>query len=204
METVYGYNVGLGTWYRWTSVPCNFLFKRLNTSTEAYQYYACADGSSAANKGWINKLQQDNLWDISSSTGNITTTIKTPLIYPGGNFLNERNWLNLILLVRSRDTSDIDLTFTVDELTSGAITLTQEVFGSNLLGTASGSLYLLGTTFILGSATGAKPLFGHIYGVGNALQVTIEHDTIGKDLEIYGLAIEYSESEESQNAYRSF
>lgn len=204
IESVYGYNVTLGSWYRWTSVPANFLFKRLATTAEEYQYYACADSTSASDRGFINKLQQANLWDISSQTGNITTTIKTPLMYPGGNFLNERNWLNLILLVRSRDESVIDLTFTVDEFLRGTLEIQQKIVGSNILGSASGSTYLLGTTFILGSPTGAKPLFGHINGVGNAIQVTIEHDTIGKDLEVYGLAIEYTEGEESQNAYRAF
>ncbi len=204
IETVYGYNVTLAAWYRWTSVPANFLFKRLNVSSEEYQYYSCGDSTSASDRGFINKLQQTGLWDFSSQTGNIGTIIKTPLMYPGGNFINERNWLNLILLVRSRDESVIDLTFTVDEFLRGTLEMQQKIVGANILGSASGSTYLLGSTFILGSPTGAKPIFGHVNGVGNAIQVTIEHDTIGKDLEVYGLAIEYTEGEESQNAYRAF
>lgn len=200
-ETIFGFNIELGNWYRWTSTPCNFLFKRLNTSTEAFEYYACADSSSSTNRGYVNKLQQTNLWDFSSSTGNITTTIKTGLLYPQGNFLQERAWLNIILLVRSRDESPINVSYRIDEITGDSGVLTQQVNGSNLLGTSSG--FLLGSTFILGAPFGAKPLFLHIGGVGNAIQITIMHDTIDADIEVYGLAVEYSSAGESQNPYRS-
>lgn len=200
-ENVWGFNVERGAWYQWTSVPSNFLFKRLNTSTEAFQYYALGDSTSSSNRGYINKLQQDELWDFNSSTGAITTIISTGLLYPDGVFFQERNFVNLVLLVRSRDESQIQVSYRIDEINSGAGTLQQRVIGNNILGDVD---YLLGTTFVLGAPSGAKPLYLHIGGVGNAIKVTIRHDTIGKDLEVYGLGIEFDPSEESQNAYRTF
>lgn len=202
IDTVYGYNVSLGNWYRWTEVPANFLFKRLNTSTEEYEYYSCGDSTSNSNRGYINKLQQSSKWDFSSATGNIVTIIDTPLLYPGGNFPSENNFLNIILLVRSSDESPIQVNCTIDELTSVSGVLTQRVIGGNLLG--SSSSFLLGTTFVLGAPSGAKPLYLHIGGVGNAIKVSLRHDTIGGEFEAYALGVECVGSEESQDAYRAF
>jgi hypothetical protein len=200
-ENVYGYNVQRGAWYQWTSVPANFLFKRLNTTTQTFEYYAAGDSSSSNNRGFINKLQQTNLWDFSSATGNIVTLISTGLLYAEGNYLQERNFVNIILLARSRDNSPIQVSYSIDEVTNGAGMIQQRIIGSNVLGSSS---YLLGTTFVLGAPSGAKPLFLHTNGVGNAIKVKIRHDTIGKDLELFGLAVELDPAEESQNAFRAF
>lgn len=201
-DTIYGLNIELGAWYRWTSVPVNFLFRRLNISTGLYEYYTCGDHSSSATTGFINKLQQTNEWDFNSSTGNISTVLKTPLLYPNGNFLIERNWLNIIVLARSTDSSVINVSWKIDEATYGSGVLQQRTVGNNLLGSSSG--FLLGSTFILGSPSGAKPLFLSTEGVGNGIEVTLMHDTIGKNVEIYGLALEFYEGEESEDAYRTF
>lgn len=200
IEGVYGYNIIRGGWFYWIKTPANFLFKRLNTTSEAYEYYSCMDSSSATNQGYISKLAQTNLWDFSSSTGGIEMLVSTAMLYAGGNIFNERNFLNVVALVRSRDTSDITVSYSIDEFTKGTGVLTQQISGGNILGTSS---YLLGSSLILGSATGAKPLYLHIGGVGSAIQVTLKHDTIGKSLEVYGLGVEFYEGEESHDAYRS-
>lgn len=200
-ENVWGFNVERGSWYQWTSVPSNFIFKRLNTSSNEFQYYALGDSPTSATRGFVNKLQQENLWDFNSATGAITARVATGLLYPEGLFFQERNFLNIILLVRSRDESPIQINYSIDETTNGTGTLQQRVIGNNILGDAD---YLLGSTFILGAPSGAKPLYLHIGGVGNAIKVTVIHDTIGADLETYGLGVEFDASEESQNAYRTF
>lgn len=199
-ECIFGYNVQLQAWYRWTNVPCNFLFKRLVSSSYVYQYYTCGDSTSSSDRGFINKLQQSDQWDFSSSTGNISAVLKTPIMYPGGDIINEKAYLNLIFLTRAQDDSAFEVQYTIDELAKGSAEVQQRSLGGNILGNTSA--YLLGSTFILGSPSGVKPLFAHIAGVGNAIQVTITHDTIDSGFEIYGFGIEYSGAGESQNAYR--
>lgn len=200
-ECIFGYNVLLGAWFRWTDVPVNFLFRRLNTSSYAYEYYTCGDSTSSSDRGYINKLQQDNLWDFNSSTGAISMVIKTPHIYPGGDIINEKAFLNLMFLTRATDDSSFDVEFVIDELIKGSGQIDQMTLGGNILGNTSS--YLLGSTFILGSPSGVKPLFAHVAGVGNAIQVTITHDTIDSSFEIYGLGVEFQGAEESENAYRA-
>lgn len=200
-ETVYGFNIQKAKWYRMTSMPSNFLFQRLNISTEDYEYFSLGDSSGSSTRGYVNRIQQDSKWDFNSATGNIVTVLQTPLLYAGGNFLQENNFVNIILLARSHDNSPIQVAYSIDEVTNGSGIIQQQVIGSNILGS---SAFLLGSSFVLGAPSGAKPLFLHIGGVGNAIKVTITHDTIGADLELYGLAVEMDPAEESQNAYRAF
>ena len=201
-DTVFGYNVATKGWFRWTNVPVNFLFKRLDSSVGKNLLYACGDSSSSADSGYINELNQDNLWDFNSSTGNISMTFKSVVLYPQGDILSEKNFTNLIFLIRSRDNSSFQYEYVIDAVIKGAGTLNQRVVGGNLLGSASS--YVLGPLFILGSPSGIKPLYTHIASVGAGIEVTLTHDEIGDDLEVLGMGIEFVPAEESQNAYRAF
>lgn len=201
-DTVFGFNIATRGWFRWTDTPCNFLFKRLNTSTGQNELYTCGDSEDTTTRGYINVLNQTNLWDFNSATGIINMHLKSTILYPNGDILNEKNYTNLIFLVRSRDSSSFEYSYTIDSVIKGSGSIQQRVVGGNSLGSAS--TFLLGTTFVLGSPSGIKPLYSHINSTGAAIEVEIVHDIVGKDFELLAMGVEFSPAEESENAYRAY
>jgi hypothetical protein len=201
-ETVYGYNVKQGGWFRHTATPANFLLKRLKVdSSPATEIYGLMDKSSTA-KGYISKINQDERFDfVNSASGAITMTMTSVTLYPGGDFLNEHNFTNLIFLVRSKDSSSFLVTYSIDEFNRTSSTVQQKVTGVNILGSAT---YLLGVNFILGSPSGVKPLYVESMGYGNAIQVTVEHSEVDSEFELFAMGVQYEDASESQYAYRAF
>jgi hypothetical protein len=187
-ETIYGYNVELGEWFRWTSTPCNHLCVRFNKTTGEDELYAAADS------GYVNQLLQDELNDFGSP---IALRIKSAFIAPEQNPFMEYKFTNLALIYRARENSSFRVYYSVDGLTTKSTTFQQKVAGGNILGTT-----LLGPSFILGSVQAIKPVWNHLeIEAGNSIQLTIEQDGLNEDFELFGLALEFEVAEEAQNAF---
>lgn len=189
-ETVYGYNVELKEWFRWTSVPCNSLLNRFNPTTGLDELYA------AAPSGRVNKLLQATLSDFGSA---ITSQITTAFIAPEGAPFMENQFTNLACLYRSHENSNFTVQYSVDGLTTQSTTFIQRFAGGNILGTT-----LLGSTFILGNIQAIKPVWSHLaIEEGNTIQLTFTQNGLNQDFELFGIALEYTADEEAQNAFRS-
>lgn len=188
-ETIYGFNIVLKQWFRWTSVPCNFIFTRFNATDGTDEIYACAPG------GYINKLQQSSFNDFGSA---IATVIKSSFIYPKDIPLMEYAFTRLILIFRSRDNATFTVQYTIDGISSNSFLVQERFVGGNVLGSTQ-----LGSSFILGSVQGVKPYFQHIGGVGSSIQLTIVHNTLNKDFELFGAILEYEDAGDRQNPYAS-
>jgi hypothetical protein len=189
-ETIYAYNIELKQWYRWTSVPCNFITTRFNRPAGQIEL------TTAADSGFINKLNQTALNDFT--TGAIKMKVKSVVLYPQGIIPGEKQFTNLAFFFRARGNYDFNYSYTIDDNLTYTGTITQKVPGSNILGTTK-----LGTGFVLGAVTGIKPAFSHIKGVGHSLQLTIEQNGLNQDLELFGLAVEFMPASESQNQFRN-
>lgn len=188
-ETIYGFNVDYKSWYRWTGVPCDFLFTRTN-KTSGKELNACAPS------GYINKLNQSTKADFGAA---IPLTIKTMAIFPGGVIPGEKHFTNLIFLFRSKGTYTFSYSYNIDDNITYAGTIQQRVQGGNILGTT-----LLGTGFILGeSSVRMKPYFEAIKGVGHSIEITIQQNGVNEDLQLFGLGIEFIGASEAQNPYRN-
>lgn len=188
-ETIYGYNIELKQWFRWTSTPCNFIFNRFNASSGLDELYGCDV------TGFVNKLQQTTLGDFGSA---ITSRIVSSFIFPEGIPLGEYNFTRLILIFRSRDNSTFSVQTQIDGVSTQAYTVQQRSAGGNLLGTT-----LLGSAFILGNIQAVKPYFLHIGGVGSSIQLSITHNTLNKDFELFGAVLEYENAGDRQNPYNA-
>lgn len=188
-ETIYGFNVILKQWFRWTSVPCNFIASRFNSSTGVDEIYACAPS------GRVNKLNQTARNDFGAA---ITTTLKSSFIFPDGIPLAEYNFTRLIMIFRSRDNGTFTVQYTIDGVSSNSFTVQERIAGGNVLGTTS-----LGSGFILGNIQGVKPYFQHIGGVGSSIQLSITHNTVDTDFELFGIVLEYEDAGDRQNPYNA-
>jgi hypothetical protein len=190
-ETIYGYNVELKEWFRWTATPCNHLVRRLKVSTGVEELYA------AASSGYVNQLLQDDLNDFGSP---IVTRIRSTFIAPEGIPFLENQFTGLACLFRSRDNSTFRVYYSVDGITTQNVTFRQRIAGGNVLGTT-----LLGSpTFLLGQIQSIKPVWNHLaIEEGNAIQLTFEQDGLDQDFELFGIVLEYQTDEEAQDAYRS-
>lgn len=189
-ETIYGFNVELKQWFRWTSVPCNFIFTRFNATSGVDELYSCDV------TGFVNKLNQTTLADFGSA---ITTRVVSSFIFPDGLPLAEYAFTRLIMIFRSRDNSTFTCQITVDGVTAQSFTVQQRVAGGNTLGST-----LLGvTTYILGNIQAVKPYFTHIGGVGSSIQLQFTHNTLNKDFELFGVVLEYEDAGDRQNPYNA-
>lgn len=188
-ETIYGFNIVLKQWFRWTSTPCNFIFDRFNKTSGTDEIYACDAG------GFVNKLQQTAFNDFGSA---IVTTLKSGFIYPKDIPLFEYNTTRIILIFRSRDNATFGLQYSLDGVTSNSAVIQERFVGGNILGTTQ-----LGNSFILGSVQGVKPYFVHTGGVGSSIQITITHNALNKDFELFGIILEYEDAGDRQNPYNA-
>jgi hypothetical protein len=190
-ETVYGYNVELKEWFRWTNVPCNFLTVRFNKTTGADELYA------AGSSGFVNKLLQTALNDFGSA---IATTIKTAFIAPDGIPFSENQFTGLACIYRAHENSTFTVSYSIDGLYSQSVIFPQRSAGGNTLGTT-----LLGTSFILGNVQAIKPVWNHLTGIseGNSIQLTFQQNGTNQDFELFGMVLEYQADEEAQDAFRS-
>lgn len=188
-ETIYGFNIQLKQWFRWTSTPSLFLATRFNTTTGLYEIY------SGVPAGFVNKLNQTAFNDFGSA---ITTTITSSFIFPDGIPLSEYAFTRLIMIFRSRDNGTFTVQYTIDGVTANSFTVQERIAGGNILGTT-----LLGSAFILGQIQGVKPYFEHIGGVGSSLQLTINHNGLNLDFELFGIILEYEGAGDRQNPYNS-
>jgi len=189
-ETVYGYNIEVGQWFRWTSVPCNFLMRRLNKTSGAEELYA------GAGSGRVNILQQSELNDFGAP---IVARFKTTFIAPDGVPFVENQFTNLACIYRAHDNSTFRVYYSVDGLTTQSVVFQQKIAGGNTLGTT-----LLGSGYLLGQIQAIKPVWNHLtISEGNTLQLTFEQDGLDEDIELFGIIIEYQTDEESQNAFTS-
>lgn len=199
-ESIYGYNVEIGGWYRWTGTPVNYLATNFNESTGKTELWAADDG------GFVNALDQSSaLSDLNDFGAVIPLRIRSGVIYPSMQELQnplpgEKHFVDLAFIFRSRDNSSFRVNTNIDGDNNSYI-VQQELIGDNILGTT-----VLGSAepFILGTLSrGIKPTFQHIKGVGHSIEVTIEHDIINADLELFGMFIGFKQASESQNPRRN-
>lgn len=203
LATVYGYDFDKQGWFRWTLYPSNFLFTRFNTTTKKQQLLSLG-------KGYINTYDNEtkNDFKITIPTAatfagyGINARMRTAIIYPGGVLPGEKHFTNLVFIIRDRTECDVDFQYRIDDQPFESGTFRQTLGANNILGTT-----LLGSTYILGTAAGRglKPIFsnsGDTVGVGHTIDIIISQDDIDKDLELFGLGIEYTPASESQNPRR--
>lgn len=188
-ETIYGYNVLFKQWFRWTNTPCNFIFKRLNITTGFDELYGCAP------LGRLTLLNQTLQNDFGSA---ITTTLVSSFIYPEQLPFLEYNFTRLFLIFRSRDNATFSLSTSIDGIVSKAYTIQERFVGGNILGTTA-----LGPSFLLGSIQSIKPYGIDLNGVGSSIQLTITHNTINTDFEMFGAILEYDSAGDRQNPYNA-
>lgn len=204
MDVVYLYNIDTNprngaplAWYRWTSVPCNFLWTRFNATSQMIELYGVGarNNLSSTDRGFINKLNQSNRWDFSSSTA-IVTTVTTPNIYPQP-VLMEKAFLGIGFIYRGRDNSTFNCQYSIDSQTIDTLTYQQVLLGNFILGSST-----LGVASLGQIPLGVKPNIQHSKGVGHQVQLQITQTDAGKDLEILGIIIETTDAGESTNAFR--
>lgn len=188
-ETIYGFNIILKQWFRWTSTPCNFITTRFNSGTGVDEIYGCDVN------GQVNKLNQTTLTDFGNA---ITTTITSSFIYPDGLPLMEYSFTRLIFVFRSRDNSTFNAQYQIDGISGQSFIVQQRQAGGNTLGST-----LLGSTYILGNIQSVKPYYQHIGGVGSSIQVTLTHNIPSKDFELFGIILEYEDAGDRQNPYNA-
>lgn len=187
-ETVYGFNIELKQWFRWTSTPCNFLNVRFNKTTGLDELYLCG-------VRYINKGNQTTLNDFGSA---IVTTLTSSFIYPAGIPMMEYAFTRLVFIFRSRDNGTFSVQYTIDGITSDSFNVQERIAGGNVLGTT-----LLGPAFILGNIQGVKPYYQHIGGVGSAIQLQVVHNGLNQDFELFGIVLEYEDAGDRQNPYNA-
>lgn len=188
-EAIYGFNIILKQWFRWTSTPCNYIRTRFNSTSGTDELYSCSIN------GQINLLNQTTLSDFGSA---ITSTITSSFIYPDGLPLMEYAFTRLIFVFRSRDNSTFNVQYQIDGVTGQSFVVQQRQAGGNTLGST-----LLGSAYVLGNIQSVKPYFQHIAGVGSAVQVTLTHNIVNKDFELFGMILEYEDAGDRQNPYNA-
>lgn len=188
-ETIYGFNIILKQWFRWTSTPANFIASRFNKTSGVTEIYACDVN------GQINLLNQTALNDFGNA---ITSTIKSSFIFPDGIPFAEYNYTRVIMIFRARDNSTFSVQYMIDGVSGSSFLVQQRAAGGNILGST-----LLGPNFILGNIQAVKPYFQHIGGVGSSVQFTIVHNTVNKDFELFGIVLEYEDAGDRQNPYNA-
>jgi hypothetical protein len=187
-ETIYGFNVEVKKWFRWTSTPCNHLMVRFNKTSGAEELMAAADS------GYVNKLNQTALNDFGSA---IISRIKSALIAPEDLPFLEHQFTGLACIYRSRTTDSFRVYYSTDGLSQNSTSFSQRSGGGNVLGTT-----VLGTRYLLGQVQAIKPVWSHLkVRSGASIQFTFEHDGLDKDFELFGMVIEYTIDEEAQNAF---
>lgn len=187
-ETIYGFNLEIQKWFRWTATPSNFLMMRFNKTDGVEELYGCGTD------GYVNLMNDEDRNDFGAP---IVTRIKSAFIAPEGIPLQDNQYTNLALIYRARENSTFRVYYSVDGLTTKSLTYQQRIAGGNLLGTT-----LLGPAFLLGQIQALKPVWQHL-GIdqGASVQFTFEQDGLDEDFELFGLVLEYEADEESQNAF---
>lgn len=189
-ETIYGFNIELQKWFRWTNVPCHYLMRRIDTSNGVEELY------SGGIDGFVNELLQDDLNDFGSA---IVTRIQSSFIAPEGAPFTEHKFINLACIYRAHENSTFRVYYSVDGLTTQSVTFEQKIAGGNLLGSS-----VLSVNFLLGQIQAIKPVWNDlVIEEGNTIQFTFEQDGIDEDFELFGMVIEHEFDEEAQNAFRS-
>lgn len=188
-ETIYGFNIVLKQWFRWTAVPCNYLAYRFNITTGFDEIYGCATA------GRVNLVNTTSFNDFGSA---IVSQLVSSFIFPDGIPLMEYAFTRLILIFRSRDNGTFTVQYSIDGITSNSFIVQERFVGGNILGTT-----LLGSTFILGALQSIKPYFAHTVGVGSSMQVTIVHNGLNLDFELFGMVLEYEVAGDRQNPYNA-
>ena len=102
------------------------------------------------------------------------------------------------LYVDSKNTSSFSVLWTIDNANTQSKSISQVTVGGNILGTT-----ILGTLYILGESRSIKPYLASINGVGNAIELEIQHND-PSDFRLYGIACKYIQSNESYNPRRNF
>lgn len=201
LNRIYGYNVEIKQWYVWkpadsTENTFNFLHLRFNGTDKTYQMYGVSD------KGHVLEFDQEVFYDESGtatiSQFAIPLRVKSAAIYPSAIRLSESHFTDLGFYVSSRNTSSFSVIWSIDNANSQSKAVAQVVLGGNVLGTTP-----LGPTFLLGEARGIKPYLTSINGVGNAIEIEIQHND-PSDFQLYGMALKFIGSNESYNPARNF
>jgi hypothetical protein len=178
-NTIWLYNFEEKAWYRWPDVSCQSLVAiRDADKTRLYL---------GTNTNRVAKAQNGTNYDISTSGTNtaILFTVKTGLIFPDQSPYTIKGFKNFALFYKPKGPHTITCTLKIDNFESQPLTFSQ-----------TGSLDLLGSTFVLGESTldysvTMAPYSMSIDGYGRGFQLTIEQSGIQEEVEIQGFAVEY-------------
>ena len=185
---IYAYNIEQRQWYLWkmssgTVNTFEYLHLRFNGTSKKVEFLG------ASKKGHFLQFDQDNFYDITG-TSTLTTIpvvlrIKSAVLYPGASRVSESHFTDLGFYCSSRNSSTFTVYWTVDGFNTQNKAVTQAIAGSNVLGTT-----ILGSSFVLGETRGVKPYNININGVGNGLELEIQHSA-PEDFQLYGMIIKF-------------
>lgn len=188
---IYAYNVEYKQWYIWkpasgTENTFEFLFNRFNGSTKQMEILACSK------KGHFLKFD-DTIYYDQTGTATITTVpvvlrIKSAVLYPGASRVTESHFTDLGFYCSSKNSSSFSVFWTIDGFNTQNKSVAQAIAGSNVLGTT-----ILGSSFVLGETRGVKPYNVGINGVGNGIELEIQHSA-PEDFQLYGMIIKFINS----------
>lgn len=182
-DEVWLYNVIQGEWYRWPSVSCEALSRRLDTDAT----YKVVFGT---NDGRIIQAQSSSKQDFIST--NVTYTIKTGQIYPDNNPYTLKLFKSVALYFKPKGEIDITLNVEIDNLGAQTRTINPNQGVTNL-----GNDFILGTS-VLGGSGALAPFTVPVDGKGRSITLEIVTSGGNQDIELYGYSIEYEMADITQ------
>jgi len=180
------YNIPLRAWYKWPDIDCESLI----TATDAAQKRFYLGGSN----GRVFKTFTGDNFDTNNAGSQVSVPfkVKTGRIFPDNSPYTFKGYKKFSLVFRPIGSQTISSMIKIDSQLEQSL-----AFGQ------TGSVDLLGTTFILGSSIlGAEfimePYTQSIEGFGRGIQITLEQNDANESVEIQGFMVEYEQAGDSQ------
>jgi hypothetical protein len=190
-NAIYWFNMVTRGWYRWSDKPCSSIW--VGNDFDKRRLYL-----GTANTRVVKTFNGTN-YDISYSGAqvSVTMTLKTGQILLDGSPYTIKGLKRFGVIYRSQGNDNIQVQLKCDNI--GVDAENQLTFAN------VNSLYLLGTTFILGTSTlGSELVLGSyvhtIDGQCRSVQVTITESTASSAITLQGFFIEFEPEGPNQEA----
>lgn len=174
---VWLYNVELQAWYRWPSIQCQALSKRL-VGNETKLVFGTTDGR-------IIQAQNGDFEDFGTTA--YAYKVQTGRIYPGGNPNSMKAFKRIGFVYKPIGDFSFSVRVKIDNGATQALTFSQESTTEEL-----GVDFILGQS-VLGFDSVLSPYLNTIDGYGRGLTLEIDQTSLEQQVEIYGFIIEYEE-----------
>ena len=176
------YNIPFKAWYRWADISCQALC--VASDADKKRLYL---GQS---NGRLARAENASFYDISSAGDQMPVRMRlvTGLLFPDQAPHLTKALKRFLLYYKPTGTHNVVVTLRIDNFPADPV--------NSLSFSETSSSDLLGSTFVLGtSALGYSavmaPYSRFIDGYGRGVQVTLESNSVGADVEIQGFAIEF-------------